>query len=263
MAALDDLMLRDHTVILSEEEQAMKEFLESVPQYQAAEGSREVCYWAERILHCEENPFGVVPYARIGRILGGMTGGAVQGNAKRYRDHGMEQLRRGRPPILTLEQWECVYNKICEQFESHNPWTAADICEFVRERFAIPVIPNTFHHIAARDQRLRSAEADPMENTRMQVPDSAIFDHFVNLAHAIEGVPAHFVFNMDEMGHQAWADAHSKVVFVPHDAPEQVYYPVPRSGKRITLIACIAADGSIVRPCVVIPRKTYSDGYPD
>jgi hypothetical protein len=35
--------------------------------------------------------------------------------------------------------------------------------------------------------------------------------------------------------------------------------PVSRQGKRITLIACVAADGSYLRPAVIIPRKTYDD----
>jgi hypothetical protein len=74
----------------------------------------------------------------------------------------------------------------------------------------------------------------------------------------IEGIPAHFIYNMDEMGHQESADRHEKICYVPmrHTQPH-VYYPVPRSGRRITLIGCIAADGSYCKPFVMIPRKTY------
>jgi hypothetical protein len=131
---------------------------------------------------------------------------------------------------------------------------AADICEYVHSRWGIPLIPNTLHHIAARDVRLRSAEADPIENLGMEVPDSAIHDHFVNLALTIRDIPAQFVFNMDEMGHQACADAQSKSVFVPSEAEWPITYPVPRTGKRMTLIVCIAADGSRVCPAVVTTR---------
>jgi hypothetical protein len=73
----------------------------------------------------------------------------------------------------------------------------------------------------------------------------------------VDGVPAHFVFNMDEMGHQDWADRAEKTCVVPvSHAGDYVYVPVSRAGKRITLIACIARDGSTLRPEVIIPRKT-------
>jgi hypothetical protein len=65
---------------------------------------------------------------------------------------------------------------------------------------------------------------------------------------------------MDEMGHQDWADAHDTICVVPRDIPDdEVFYPVSRTGKRITLIACIAGDGSYIRPCLIIPRKTFDD----
>jgi hypothetical protein len=60
------------------------------------------------------------------------------------------------------------------------------------------------------------------------------------------------------MGHQEWADSQEKVCFVPAHHPEDlVYYPVSRTGKRITLLACVAAGGSSLKPAVMIPRKTY------
>jgi uncharacterized protein YjhX (UPF0386 family) len=69
---------------------------------------------------------------------------------------------------------------------------------------------------------------------------------------------------MDEMGHQEFADAPIKTAFIPADARDkQVYYPVSRTGKRITLIACIAADGSYLKPALIIARKTFDDELVD
>jgi hypothetical protein len=45
-------------------------------------------------------------------------------------------------------------------------------------------------------------------------------------------------------------------VFHPGD---QVGHPVSRAGKRITLLACIAADGSSAIPLVITPRKTIDE----
>jgi hypothetical protein len=43
-----------------------------------------------------------------------------------------------------------------------------------------------------------------------------------------------------EMGHTQW----------------QVCFPVPRTRKHITLVRCIAADGSFLKPLNIISRKT-------
>jgi hypothetical protein len=54
---------------------------------------------------------------------------------------------------------------------------------------------------------LRSAKAKPMEMERLNVPDDAVHNWFTTLHDGISGTPAHFVYNMDEMGHQEYADA--------------------------------------------------------
>jgi hypothetical protein len=73
----------------------------------------------------------------------------------------------------------------------------------------------------------------------------------------MESGDRHFVINMDEMGHQDWADRQTKTWYVSSEVKENyVYVPVSRTGRRITLVACIAADGSSIKALVIIPRKT-------
>jgi hypothetical protein len=98
-----------------------------------------------------------------------------------------------------------------------------------------------------------------MESERMSVPEEEIYNWFVRLREKIDGIPSHFVYNMDEMGHQEYADAKPKTCIVPSHVAEKPYYSVSRRGKRITLIACVAADGSYVTPALIIPRVTYED----
>jgi hypothetical protein len=65
---------------------------------------------------------------------------------------------------------------------------------------------------------------------------------------------------MDEMGHQDWADRQVKTCYVPsYHQHDQVFVPVSRTGKRITLVACIGADWSYLKPVIVIPRKTLDE----
>jgi hypothetical protein len=58
-----------------------------------------------------------------------------------------------------------------------------------------------------------------------------------------DGIPANFVLNMDEIGHQDWADRTEKTSLVPADHPsKQINVPVSRTGKRIMLMAAIASS---------------------
>jgi hypothetical protein len=51
-----------------------------------------------------------------------------------------------------------------------------------------------------------------------------------------------------------------QVCFVPAShAADHVYYALPRTEKRITLLACVAADGSYLKPAAIISWKTYDE----
>jgi hypothetical protein len=107
---------------------------------------------------------------------------------------------------------------------------------------------------------LKSCPGIPIETGRLGVTQEQIIEFFREAIETIEGVPAHFVFNMDEMGHQDWADWKKQICIVPSSHPDDhVNMPVPRSGKRITLLACLGADGSFLRPGIIIPRKTVDE----
>jgi hypothetical protein len=54
-----------------------------------------------------------------------------------------------------------------------------------------------------------------MEDKRTEVTKEQILDFFRNPIEARDGVPSHFLFNMDEMGHQNWADRAEQVCVVP------------------------------------------------
>jgi hypothetical protein len=141
----------------------------------------------------------------------------------------------------------------------HQPATHRELREFIGHQWGVFVLPNTLCHIVAGIDGIRSCTAFPMEVERMNVPDQAVYHWFSKLRDRFRdlNVPAHFVFNMDEMGHQDYADAKEKTCIVPRYVTEKQYYEVSRRGKRITLIACIAADGSCLRSALIIHRATY------
>jgi hypothetical protein len=140
------------------------------------------------------------------------------------------------------------------------PWTIEDVNADIEEHFRVHLTKQTIQESLKLDARVKSCRRIPTQDRRTEVTSKEISDFFRRVIEIIDGVRSRFVFNMDEMGHQAWADRTEQVCVLPspHES-DHVYLPVSRAGKRITLMACIAADGSAVTPEIIIPRKTIDD----
>jgi hypothetical protein len=226
-------------------------------QFLSARTFREQCSHACRILRTEHDP--PVPFKLIGQLFN-VDGGTVYNHWRNYKSRLNEVGMAGRPAALSREELDRVVEMILRAFHERRPLTLPEIDASIRANFNKVLLRDTLYHALARDPRIRSCEARPMDEKRAQVTDDAIRDYFAGLFATVSGAPAHFVFNMDEMGHQTWVDAEKTVCFVPAEFTEPiVHYPLSRTGKRITLIGCIAADGSFLRPCLVISRKTFDD----
>jgi hypothetical protein len=61
-----------------------------------------------------------------------------------------------------------------------------------------------------RDPRIKARERHPMEDKWLQVTNEHPMEHFHELLEVVSGVPADFVFDIGEMGHQNWADKQIK-----------------------------------------------------
>jgi hypothetical protein len=84
-----------------------------------------------------------------------------------------------------------------------------------------------------------------MKDTRLDVAADEIDMCFQCVKDTREGVPAHFVANIDEMRHQTWTNGLQSTCFVPNAcAAKTVHCPVSRQGKLVTVIA----DGSFLHP---------------
>jgi hypothetical protein len=97
----------------------------------------------------------------------------------------------------------------------------------------------------------------PWEKERLACHPDEIRAYFELLDHNVTGIPAAFSFNLDESGFQDWADRRERMVIVPatvHD--DRVGIPADRSTKRSSLLLCIVADGTSLKPMLILPRKT-------
>jgi hypothetical protein len=92
-----------------------------------------------------------------------------------------------------------------------------------------------------------------MENPRVLVDGAAI----IACCDELEGVPAAFVYHVDETGGSESEDAQETRILVPDPYPgSSINVPVDRNTRRSTLVGAIASDGSTVRPMVIVERVT-------
>lgn len=94
---------------------------------------------------------------------------------------------------------------------------STQIHHFIKDKFLLNISINTIHHLLNREPRLRSCKAIPMDKALIEVPAEAIYGHIQIMFQYLSGIPAHSVWNMDEMGHQTFVDAIEKVCFAPSD----------------------------------------------
>jgi hypothetical protein len=218
---------------------------------------REQCARACIALRVNNRP--VCPYRIIGYFLG-VNPGTVKKHWDQFHKRGNVVGDAGRPGLLTEEMMNVVVNEILRTYQSHEAVALFQVRAFIRQTWGLDIKQDTLWHILHADGRIKAVEGKPMDSNRIRVPSAVIEKYLADLKRQIDGAPSHFVFNMDEMGHQDWADKRNKRCFIPAGATdEEVYFAVSRTAKRITLIACIAADGSHLRPALIIHRKTYSD----
>ena len=84
------------------------------------------------------------------------------------------------------------------------------------------------------------------------------------LSEKIQRVPTNFVFNIDEVGNQDYADAEIKTLIAPVNYEQlYAYYPISRNRNRSSLIAAISPCGMAWIPQVTITRATLDDDIYD
>jgi hypothetical protein len=104
---------------------------------------------------------------------------------------------------------------------------------------------------------LRTIRGVPMEKQRLDCDIAEIELYFQTLTENISAVPAAFAFSLDESGFQDWADRPERTVRVPSTGTvDKIEMPVDREVKQSSVLICVAANGTHLRPSLILPRKT-------
>ena len=165
-----------------------------------------------------------------------------------------EPLPPGRPLTLNQEQADALCGFIREQFERRDPASVDDCLNFLWETFELDVIPNTLRKWINKCSPFQTQKSVQLEDKRAHVEVTDIARYFDRLEEAIDGVPAKFIFNLDESGFQKYCDSARATIIVPKGS-DYHFHSVSRSEKRATFLGVIAADGQKLKPLIVLSRS--------
>ena len=165
----------------------------------------------------------------------------------------------GRPSVLTQSQQADLKTFIRGRFDRRCPASYEDCRDFLIERFDLSINVKTLRGMVDRWADFRVVDGVPMEDSRNFSDRNEIDEYFARLGEMLDvaKIPPAFVINADETGFQEFVDARGSARIVPTEYPlNSVPVPVTRAEKRATLLAAISADGTYLRPMVVVPRDT-------
>jgi hypothetical protein len=141
-----------------------------------------------------------------------------------------------------------------------NPLTYSDISNNLYKYFPITMNLSVLYHFVSENLNLKTVRGKPFEEDRVKCDLNAIEEYFDSLQRTAEETPAAFVFNADETGFHDWADKHEICAIVPIEYQKEIIeIPVKRQGKRASLLGCISADGSALKPMVIVTRRSFED----
>jgi hypothetical protein len=184
-------------------------------------------------------------------------------------DIGWSEQKIGRPSWLTTQESELIHDFIEERFNNQQPASYSDVSDFVSREFHIEVPMKTIRQHVKSIPGFKVIEGKPMDAKRLQCDPDEINRYYDVLQNflARDALPSALVINLDETGHDDWGDKKKHKVVVPdtYDG-NQIEIPVSRESKRSTVLGAIAADGTCLRPLVIVPRKSieqelYQMGY--
>ena len=175
---------------------------------------------------------------------------------KAIRDNQGQKLSNKRPRLLTQNELNNIYDFVVVNYYQGNYFTYAQLAEYLFINTGKRLTGEQLGAIIRNDFRFKTVRAIPLEAERVKCPKEEINLYFDNIKHALDGVPAALIGNLDEMGYADSTDTREICVVVPadHDGKD-VVLPFERVNNHITFIETIFADGTRLKPAIIIRRK--------
>jgi hypothetical protein len=186
---------------------------------------------------------------------------------RRSRKNGpQDPVPPGRHAALDEERENFLIAYIHERHEQLQAVTEKELLLFAKEKFNETLTKGWVHAFLYRHRdEIHLCRSLPQEDTRLVIPREYLERHIQTMKDLIHGKASELFFNLDEVGSADWEDRKPKKVIVPIAVPEEdVYHPVSRKYKHMSLLACVSAAGDSLAPLVVsaapIPDSLWANG---
>lgn len=242
-----------HLELTNEQKVEVKKALEDF-RFRIAPTYRDQVYRLCSLLHKKDEL--VVSYEVIGKLFATpRSHGAITDEYKKSQRPDSNEPHR--PYILTEEEIEKIEELIVNSGKDY--LTIDDIGFYVMLNFdKCPSRSTLKRTVKERIKGYKIVKVKGIEDNRYDAEYEDIKEYYKELEEEVKGVPVGFVFNLDESGQNTYVDARNIYVIVPQEE-NVTTYPVNRNIKRITLLHCIATDGTSCDPLIILPRLTLDD----
>jgi hypothetical protein len=134
---------------------------------------------------------------------------------------------------------------ILQAFAEGNAMTKRQVVEFIRETYDRSLTKGWLHTFIGHNlDTLQICHSLPQEDTRFTVLREQLEDHIENMKSVVAGKFAELVFNLDEVGSSDGEDWKPRKVIVPRTvSQDNIYHPVSRRYRHLTLLTCVSAGG--------------------
>jgi hypothetical protein len=124
---------------------------------------------------------------------------------------------------------------------------------FIAKQYSCSLTKGWLHAFIRRHlNEVQICRSLPQEDTRLTVPREHLEAHIGNMKNIVEGKFSELVFNLDEVGSSDWEDRKPRKVIAPRSvSPHDVFHPVSRKYRHLTLLACVSAAGTSLTPMVL------------
>ena len=180
---------------------------------------------------------------------------------KRQHDQHPENLlpSPGRPSQIG-EVFDKIKNFIKNETENDHSVTLSVLMEYVTNDLHIETTKKVLLQFM-KNHDFSYLTGLPTEDARVNLDKDKLEAFYTTtLPESLRGVHPSLVFNIDEMGAERYADRKQVKVFLPksRNGSRKIAIGVPRKPHRCTLMACIALDGSTLKPAIITRNRTVS-----
>jgi hypothetical protein len=131
--------------------------------------------------------------------------------------------------------------------------TQKELLIFVSEHYSLTLTKGCVIIFIRRHlDALKVCRALPQEDTRLSILRDYLEAYIESMRTTVAEKFVELVFNLDEVSFSDWEDRKPKKVIMPCTvSPQDIYHPVSRKYRHLTLLVCVSAGSTALTPMVL------------